>query len=84
MKDMPQNKEGKYKKKMIEEITEAEKSFINLSSIVAQHIFEKQKMDEDDFFSQTIAYHLIEEPRKTEESRKIELKRKMMKILYEL
>ncbi|KAL6256794.1 hypothetical protein P5V15_011733 [Pogonomyrmex californicus] len=73
-------KENKYRNEIIEETNEIEKSFINLSSIVTQYLLEKQKMDEDDFFSHTVAYQL----RKIEELRKSELKGKIMKILYEL
>lgn len=61
---------------MIEEI---DKSFINLSSIVSQHLLEKKKMDEDDFFGCTVACQLWKI-----ELRKTELKGKIMKTLYEI
>ncbi|GAB1861518.1 MADF domain-containing protein [Camponotus japonicus] len=74
-------KEDKENRKRIrEETDEIEKSLVNLSSIVSRNYLEKQKMDEDDYFSQTIAHEL----RKRKEPKKMELKGKIMKILYEL
>lgn len=74
-------KEDKENRKRIrEETDEIEKSLVNVSSIISQNYLEKQKMDEDDFFSQTIAHEL----RKRKEPKKMELKGKIMKILYEL
>lgn len=74
-------KRGKENRKRIrEETDEIEKSLVNLSSIISQNYLEKQKMDEDDYFSHTIAHEL----RKRKEPKKMELKRKIMKILYEI
>jgi len=74
-------KEDKENRKRIrEETDEIEKSLVNLSSIISQNYLEKQKMDEDDFFSHTIAHEL----HKRKEPKKMELKGKFMKILYEL
>jgi len=77
-KSKKENKENRGK--MAEETSEIEKSLLNLSSIISQNYLEKQKMDEDDFFSQTIAHEL----RKRKEPNKTVLKGKIMKILYEL
>lgn len=64
----------------VQEVDKVEKSFTNLSSIVSEHLLQKEKMHEDDSFGCIIAYQL----RKIEEPRKTEIKGKIMKILFDL
>lgn len=74
------NKPSKRKRvPMQEKNSEVENSLISLSSVISQHYAREKLMDEDDTFCTTILFQL----RKLQEPQKTEMKRQMLKLLFD-